>query len=83
MKLYVYHYRGEELQVPGVTFELGAYWLEIPDAEIGAILLELSKVHDLMLVGPKEKGKHEKEDHPIHKHHQLYIDRKGWRFRQR
>lgn len=90
MRFYVYHWMGSELSVPGV-FQEGEppnkshskpHWIEIPEEELGKKLLELSKICDIMLLAPKEKGKYDLPNIE-QKYHRLYLDHKGGRFRTR
>lgn len=80
MKLYVYHWMQKELSIPGVYQEGKAeegyrtpHWLDVPDENLGKILLDLAKDNDVMLLGPSDGLDN----------YRLYLDMKGKRFRQR
>jgi hypothetical protein len=90
MKFYVYHQTGEELHVPGVYQEgtpryrngRKPHWIDIPEDQLGAKLLELSKTYDVMLMSPEEVKKYYPQTAET-THHRLYLDYKGGRFRTR
>jgi hypothetical protein len=79
MKFYVYHVRG--MEIPGAYPEgepasekhVQPMYLDIPDEQIGAKLLEFSTDFDVMIRGPKG-------DFP---HYSLWFDVRGYRFTQR
>ena len=84
MKYYVYHYRGKELEVPGVFQEGEAspihrlpHFIDIEDVEFGNKIKELSKKYDVMIstddfVGPLGSNKTS-----------IFLDDKNVRFKQR
>lgn len=78
MKFFVYHYRGEEMKIPGVYQEGNidsnpnrpAHWIKIPEDRILTKLLSLAQDYEVWI---KNAG-------PIPS---LIFDTKGYGFKQR
>ena len=90
MYFYVYHYRGNENDVPGIIAQgtgndprcrSPLYWLKI-DSDIGQYLLDLTKKFDVMLC--EERVFENCSDLPEgkNKFYSIHLDDKGKRFRQ-
>ena len=89
MKFYVYHWMGMELSVPGVYQEGEApksyrkpHWIDIPEGQFEAKLMELLQTCDVMLLSPLEKSKYVPET-VQHNHYRIFLDCKGGRFKTR
>lgn len=73
MKLSVYHWRTNTLDIPGIFFENDCWFVDVPIEELGSYLVDLAKNFDVMLLAPKNDGEQ----------HRLCIDQKGFLFKIR
>ena len=71
MKIYVYHWMGQEL--PGIFQE--ADWLDMSEENLGKKLKGLADDYDVMFLSPREGTTDQT--------YRIYLDDKGRRFRQR